>query len=282
LALAVIGETVPEALLPRLALRLHPPLDELALLLGGLEQRQPLQQLGTVEDAGAQSHLAGPLQEPDLALRAVDPLEISRQLRAVGRRDADDAVPEAQHADLGGRLRVSLEEQARQPVPERDGEGRLPLPAGPALLDLGHGPRQVLQMVAGLLAARGAGARAQRLRAARNMSHVDGRPGLIRPLRDETDAGTMELQMRELRHVSPEEEYLAPAERIERRILAEGEGGARGSAAAPATLPRLEQRKAGRRGRHPPLPGTTSVKEQRADRSVRSDAHVHLEARDSP
>src|SRR5262245_14071709 len=176
----------------------------------------------------------------------------------MGRGDADDAVPEAQHADLGGRLRVSLEEQARQPVPERDGEGRLPFPAGPAFLDLGHGPRQILQMLAGLLAARGAGARAQRLRAARDMSDVDGRPGLIRPLRDETDAGTMEFQMRELRHVSPEEEYLTPAERIERRILAEGEGGARGSAAAPATLPRLEQRKAGRR-RPPSSPARYDV-----------------------
>ena len=49
-----------------------------------------------------------------------------------------------------------------------------------------------------------------------------------------------------------------------------------GSAAAPASLPRREHRKAGRR-RPPSSParynGITSVKEQRADRSVRSAAH---------
>ena len=63
LADAVIGEPVPEALLPGVAVRLHPCLEEKALLRRELKEDEPFQQLGAVEDAGAERHLAGALQE---------------------------------------------------------------------------------------------------------------------------------------------------------------------------------------------------------------------------
>ena len=64
LADAVVGQAVPEALLPALALRLHAGLVEDALLLGALEEGEPFEQAGAVEDAlAAGRRLAGPFEE---------------------------------------------------------------------------------------------------------------------------------------------------------------------------------------------------------------------------
>ena len=127
LADAVVGEAVPEALLPGLALRLHAGLVEDALLLGALEEGEPFEQAGAVEDAlAAGRRLAGPFEEAHARRRGV---EILGQLVAVRRGDADHRrrlARHPQHPHLGRGLRIALEEQPRQPAPDRRLERRLP------------------------------------------------------------------------------------------------------------------------------------------------------------
>ena len=153
-----------------------PALWKSALLLGGLEEGQPFEQAGAVEDPlAAGIGLAGPFEEADPRRRGV---EILRQLVAVRRGDADHRrrlARHPQHPHLGRGLRVPLEEEPRQPAPDRRLERRLPARAAKAFSTSATARERSLRWSHVFFLAVGAGARPQRLAAARHLRDVDGR-----------------------------------------------------------------------------------------------------------